>query len=391
MHETTPIDIAQSRQTLLDAVDGIAGFLIEQTSADEANNTLTPETVAALESAGMFRLKLPIAVGGVEADPTTQMLVLEALAYASSAASWCAMVGSTAVGLPGAFLPDEAIAEMFPSDRIPLGAVVAMPIGKTEIVDGGYLLTGRWPFASGVRHSKWIAAGATVMRGGTPERRMMVFPTTSANIHDNWQVAGLKGTGSCDFSVDHLFVPEAFGWDQRDGIPRRGGPIFQIAHPGFVANEHAGFALGVGCRSLDAFTTREMAKRRGYTESASSLAERPAVQRMIGAGELRLRAARGLAIEINDTVWQTVQEGERPSTRLQGELRAIAAYCTEVALDVVTEAFRYSGGGAIYQKNILQQCLRDMNVAAQHLMVSEIAYENLGQMILGAPNVNPMQ
>ena len=85
-----------------------------------------------------------------------------------------------------------------------------MPIGKTEIVDGGYLLSGRWPFASGVRHSEWIGAGAIVVRDGTPERRMMVFPTASAELHDNWQVAGLKGTGSCDFSVDGLFVQEAF-------------------------------------------------------------------------------------------------------------------------------------------------------------------------------------
>jgi alkylation response protein AidB-like acyl-CoA dehydrogenase len=111
---------------------------------------------------------------------------------------------------------------------------------------------------------------------------------------------------------------------------------------------------------------------------------------MLGAGDLKLRAARSLAIELNDAACQAVVEGGRPSTRLQGELRAIASYCTEVALEVVTDAFRNSGGGAIYQQNILQQCLRDMNVAAQHLMVSKIAYENLGQMMLRVPDVNPI-
>jgi len=390
-NEAALTNSVNTRQKLLDAVSDIAEILIAGAAADEAECTLSAQTVKALEGAGMFRLKLPAELGGAQADPTTQLLVLEALAYASSAASWCAMVGATAVGLPGAFLPDEAIAAMFPSGRVPLGAIVAMPIGKAEIVDGGYRLSGRWPFASGVRHSGWIAAGATVMRDGGPERRMMVFPTATAQIHDNWQVAGLKGTGSCDFSVDGLFVREAFSWDLRNDAPRRGGPIFRIGHPGFVANEHAGFALGVGRRALDAFTQREAAKRRGYTDNLSSLAARPAVQRMIGAGNLRLRAARALAIEIDDAAWDAVNAGGRPSTRLQGELRAVASYCTEVALDVVTEAFRYSGGGAIYQRNILQQCLRDMNVAAQHLMVSEIAYENLGQMILGVSDVDPMQ
>jgi alkylation response protein AidB-like acyl-CoA dehydrogenase len=385
------IDVPKTRRELLSSVEDIADTLTAQVPIDEAHNTLSPESVKILEDAGMFRLKLPAELGGAEADPTTQMLVLEALAYASSAASWCAMVGSTSVGLLGAFLPDTAIAEMFPSGHIPLGAVVAMPIGKTEIVDGGYLLSGRWPFASGVRHSEWIGAGAIVVRDGTPERRMMVFPTASVELHDNWQVAGLKGTGSCDFSVDGLFVQEAFTWNLLDGVQNRGGPVYQIGHPGFVANEHAGFALGVARRALDAFTEREAAKKRGYTGKLSSLSARPAVQRMLGAGDLKLRAARSLTIELNDAAYQAVVEGERPSTRLQGELRAIASYCTEVALEVVTDTFRYSGGGAIYQQNILQQCLRDMNVAAQHLMVSEIAYENLGQMMLGVPDVNPMQ
>lgn len=391
MSTEAPIDVSKTRRELLSSVEDIADTLTAQAPIDEAHNTLSPESVKILEDAGMFRLKLPAELGGAEADPTTQMLVLEALAYASSAASWCAMVGSTSVGLPGAFLPDTAIAEMFPSGHIPLGAVVAMPIGKTEIVDGGYLLSGRWPFASGVRHSEWIGAGAIVVRDATPERRMMVFPTASVELHDNWQVAGLKGTGSCDFSVDGLFVQEAFTWNLLDGVQNRGGPVYQIGHPGFVANEHAGFALGVARRALDAFTEREAAKKRGYTGKLSSLSARPAVQRMLGAGDLKLRAARSLAIELNDAAYQAVVEGGRPSTRLQGELRAIASYCTEVALEVVTDTFRYSGGGAIYQQNILQQCLRDMNVAAQHLMVSEIAYENLGQMMLGVPDVNPMQ
>ncbi|MFP6749541.1 MAG: acyl-CoA dehydrogenase family protein [Alphaproteobacteria bacterium] len=391
MNHAPAIGIAETRQRLLDAVDAIADVLVAQTPVDEARGTLSAETVKTLEDAGMFRLKLPTALGGAEADPTTQILVIESLSHANPAAGWCAMVGSTSVGMPGAFLPQEAVEQMFPGGRIPMCAAVAMPIGRMEIVDGGYLLSGRWPFGSGVRHSEWIAAGATVMRGETPEVRMMVFPTASAQIHDNWQVAGLEGTGSCDFSVAGLFVAEEFSWERQNGPPLRGGPLYRIDHPGFVANEHAGFAIGVGRRALASFREREVAKSRGYTANNASLAARPAIQQMLGRAELRLRAARALAIEINDAAWRTVCAGDIPSNRLQGEMRAVATHCTDVALDVVTEAFRYSGGGAIYRKNILQQCLRDMNVAAQHLMVSEIAYENLGQMILGVADVNPMR
>jgi len=110
-----------------------------------------------------------------------------------------------------------------------------------------------------------------------------------------------------------------------------------------------------------------------------------------GSVELKLRAARDLALDVNEDVWQTVQRGDPPTSRQQCELRATATYCTEVALDIVTETFRYTGGSATYEKNVLQRYLRDLNAAAQHLMVSEIAHENLGQTMLGATQVNPMR
>ena len=197
-------------------------------------------------------------LGGDEADPVTRILVFEALSKANASAGWCAMVGATSAGPPGAFLADAAIEVMFGRGHIPKCAVAAMPIGKTEIVDGGYRVSGRWPFASGVRHSEWISAGAMVVRDGQPEPRMMVFPTAAAHIHDNWQVAGLKGTGSCDLSVEGLFVADAFSWallsDPRNGA----GPLYRIAVPGFVADEHDGFALGVARRALDAFLEKRL-------------------------------------------------------------------------------------------------------------------------------------
>lgn len=380
-----------SSLALVKRANDIADVLMAHAAADEANGTLTSETVNALDSAGIFRLKLPVVLGGDEADPVTQMLVIEALSKASASAGWCAMVGATGAALPGAFLADEAIGEIFVSDRVPKCAVVAMPMGKAEIVSGGYHLTGRWPFASGVRHSEWLTAGAIVVRDGKPEHLMMTFRTNSAHIHDNWQVAGLKGTGSCDFSVDRLFVPSAFTWALSTDQPKRGGPLYRIATPGFVANEHTGFALGLARRALDAFLEKEVVRGRSYVPGAARMSARQSVQRALGASEIKLRAARDVALDVNGEVWRAARDGQSVSLRQQCELRAVATYCTEVALEVVTEVFRFSGGGAIYEKNILQQCLRDINAAAQHLIVSEISYENLGQTLLGVTDVIPMR
>ena len=378
------------RQALVRRANDIAETLMAQAPMDEAHGTLTPETVAALEKAGSFGLKLPAVLGGDEADPVTQILVFEALSKANASAGWCAMVGATGAGLPGAFLADAAIEVMFGGGHIPKCAVVAMPMGKTEFVDGGYRVSGQWPFGSGVRHSEWISAGAIVIREGQREHRMMVFPTAAARIHDNWQVAGLKGTGSCDFSVDGLFVADAFSWALLSDFPRRGGPLYRIANPGFVANEHAGFALGVVRRALDTFLEKEVARSRSYGLEVSRMSGRPSIQRALGAAEIKLRSARNLALDVNDEAWRTVCANQPLSTGRLCELRAVATYCTEVALDIVTEVFRYSGGSAIYEQNILRQCLRDINAAAQHLMVSEISYENLGRTLLGIPDVNPM-
>ena len=282
---------------------------------------------------------------------------------------------------------------MFGGARLPRGAVIAMPAGKAVPADGGWRLTGRWPFASGVRHADWISTGALTVPedDAPPVHIMLTFPAAAATIHDNWQVAGLKGTGSCDVSVDDLYVREGFSWDFRHAEPRRGGPLYRIAHPGFVVNEHAGFAVGTARRALAAFVEGTVRKRRGMTATPSRLAQRPAVQRFLGEGELRLGAAHALALRLNDLAWNKVSVGEELPEHLQAELRAVATYCTDVAVEVITQAFRFAGGGAVYRENVLQQCLRDINVAAQHLIVSEIAYENLGQFILGLPEASALR
>ena len=379
--------MSDTRRALLEAVAGIRELLAARWLAEEAAATLSPESVAALTEAGIFAMKLPAALGGHEADPTTQLLVLEALAEVSPSASWCAMVGATGAGLPGAFIADNGVAEMYGGARLPRGAIIAAPMGKTVAVDGGWRLSGRWPFVSGVRHADWIAAGAMAAPapGAPPAHCMMCFPAAAATIHDNWQVAGLKGTGSCDISVRDLFVPEALAWDFRHGEPRRGGPLYRIGHPGFVVNEHAGFALGTARRALDAFVGGAAGKSRS---PSGSLAGRPAVQRLVGTAEIQLAAAKALAVRLNDRAFALACAGEAVPERLQAELRAIAVHCTEVAVDIVTRAFRFAGGGAVYDSNVLQQCLRDINVAAQHLMVSDIAYENLGQFVLGLPEAS---
>ncbi len=328
-----------------------------------------------------------------EADPATQLEVIEALSAIEPSAGWCLMIGGTGIGMPGAFLADAAIDRVFFAGRIPTAAIVSMPPGQAVPVAGGYRVSGRWPFVSGVRHAEWITLGARIERPGEalPEFRLMVVPAASARIHDNWQVAGLKGTGSCDVSLTECMVPEAYTWDRMRTPPRRGGPLYRLGHPGFVANEHAAFALGVGRGALETVIALARSKRRSFAPSPTSLEARSTFQRAVGLGDLRLRAARGLVLTIYGEAWETVCSGRTPPPRLQAEMRSATAYATEVATEVTTEAFRYAGGAAVFASQRLQRYLRDINVGAQHLMVSDIAYETHGQFALGLPDADPLR
>ena len=386
-----PRERGEKRRFLLEAVESVRDVVADSADESERLGTLAPAAVAAIRDAGLFTLKLPQVLGGAEADPVTQIEVIEALSYIDASAGWCLMIGATAIGQPGAFAGDNAVAEIFADGHIPTAATSTTLRGRAVPVEGGYILSGRWPFASGVRHAEWMTAGASVQADGDakPVNISLVFPVSKGRIHDNWRVTGLEGSGSNDISVSELFVPEAFSWNTSVWEPRRGGAIYRMGRPGFVANEHSGVALGIARRSLDEIIAGAPLKKRGNPPTAS-LADREAFRGDIASCHLRLRSARALAHEVYERAYQTTLDEQTPDSAAQSEMRAVSTYVTEVAVDVATTAFRYAGGSAIHRSNILQRCLRNINAAAQHFMVSDTALENYGASLLDIPDVKPM-
>ncbi len=386
----------------MDAVESVRDILEAGAQEGEETATLPQASVNALYDSGLLRLKLPHVLGGAEADLVTQLDVLEAVSEIDASAGWCLMIGAASLGGVGAFLADDAIEEIFARGEPPKTVGVFAPMGQAVPVEGGYLLSGRWAFASGIRHSDWISAGARVVaegeagpagndgRLGLVSQVRATIRTSDVKIHDNWRVMGLRGTGSCDFSVENLFVPTGFAFDVSLTEPLRGGAMYRLGRPAFVTNEHSAFALGVARRALNETLEIGQSKTRGYT-SANSLARRPAFQRMLSESDLRLRACRALNVEILEEAWQAVCQGHPPSQLLQAKMRSLCSYTTDTAVAVVSQAFRYAGGAALFDSSILQRCLRDINAAAQHQMVSDAAYENHGQFMLGLPDAKVME
>src|SRR5687768_8663589 len=136
-----PTDREAKRRMLLDAVDSVRDVVMACADESEALGDLAPAAVRAMDKAGLFGLKLPAELGGAEADPVTQLDVIERMAYNDPSAGWAQMIGATSIGWIGAFLPDETVAQIFSGGRIPGAAGIGGVAGSAVPVEGGYLLT----------------------------------------------------------------------------------------------------------------------------------------------------------------------------------------------------------------------------------------------------------
>ena len=385
-----PTEREELRCHLLDAIARIRPILEADAEANDAAETLAWPSVVALYREGLLSLKVPRELGGPEVDPHLYLELCDELSYVNPSAGWCAFINSTSAALLGAFLPDAGAERVFPSGRMPIASGALIPRGVATPVEGGWRVSGRWPFASGSAHSSWLLAGFRIVRDGTPGPEHMVMAAAIEDVKfvDNWQVMGLKGTGSRDFLLTDHFVAEDMAFDLLTTDPRKGGPMFWLGRPGFVTPDHAAFALGVARRALDEIAMQAGSYQRGYL--TSPIAQRGALQHDLGKCDQQLRAARALCREALDEAWEFCRRGERPDLERQLRLRGACAYATDVACQIATTAFRYGGGNAIYNDRVLQRCMRDINAAAQHFMVNTSAYDNLGQFRLGMPDVNPM-
>jgi len=395
MTEEFPKDPAAKRKLLLDRVEKIAPILRESGPKSEELGMLAPEAVKALREAGMFRLKLCTELGGAEADPITEMLVLENLAYHDFTSGWCAMVGATSVAGLGSFLPEKGIAQVFKGGRVPTASISVFPAGRAAPDGEGYRVSGRWRFNSGIAHAEWVLGGSLVEgseaeNNGNPTAILVVIPKDAVTLHDNWGgAAGLRGTGSGDCSAEKLYVPRelTFSWDRVSPKPIRGGPSFRMPPFAYVAKEHGSVAIGAARRALDeiiniATTTRG-------TFRASKLDERQVVHRFIGEADLKLRAARALLHERYASLYDKVVAGKAADAADIADVRAMAVYATDVAIGVVTNTYHFAGNTGLHHPHVMGRLLRDLNTAGLHQVMSDTAYENHGKIRLGLP-ADPM-
>ena len=367
----------------------------------EELRTLPHDAVAILRSLGLFWLKTPAELGGTPLSPLEFSDVIEELAYVDTSTAWAAMIGAGCNGLAGGWLPEQGARQVFGTgsdDAAPAGVrpVVAgqlAPRGTGHPVRGGYLVSGRWGFSSGIVHADWLIgafkpdgeepapSGDEDGAAGTGFGRMVVFLVrkAQAEVIDNWHVAGLQGTGSLDFSVDGIFVPSELTYDL--GTPAvRGGDLFRLGMPAFVSNEVPPLAIGLARRALDDMT--ELATHTARFPGGPTVSERAVFHKELGRAETRIRAARAVHREAMAAAWESAVAGTVPGEELQLAVTTASIYAVETCSDVVTDLFRYGGGRVLALSNPMQRHLRNVLAARQHVALSEEHYETAGRFLL---------
>ena len=383
--EMSDQDRGAVRSALLNAVADIEGTLTSVADEAQRIGTMPEAGWRAMHDSGLFRLKAPSVLGGAEADPVTQIEVFEQVSYLDSTAGWTLFVGAGTLAIISGWLPAAALSDFMIDGRLPRVSGGLAPTGRAQPVEGGYRLTGRWQFGSGCEHAEWMSGNAFIEGEDPPKVLGFAFPRAAVTIHGNWQVGGLKGTGSSDFSVTDVFIPAHHVFNNFEPA-RRGGALYRIGLPGLVANEHAAFALGVARRALDEVTDLAKSKSRGYLVP-QGVASRGVFQYELGKQDINLLAARAGVMDAFEQVWRSASAGETVTAGQQTAARCTAVHATETALDACRFAFRYAGARSLYDGNMIERCLRDMQAGAQHGIVNDAAYEARGQHLLGFSHV----
>jgi alkylation response protein AidB-like acyl-CoA dehydrogenase len=362
--------LAERARALVPLIDEYAEF------ADD-NGELAPPVVDALHREGLFSMWVPEKLGGSELHPVDSLEVIANLSYADASAGWVQMAACLSIGTGAAYLADEAVEEIFVgAERVPVIAGQGTRPGVAKTTEGGYLLTGDWSFASGIKHGTHIHTLAIIEETGEP--RIFVVPVEKATLIDNWDVIGLRGTGSIDYTMRDVFVPEGFSHFAVTETPKRGGDVYHLGIIGFAAICHSGWAMGVGRRMLDELASLAREK----TGRAGALVDSSAFHEGYGKAEATLRAAQALVTESWRDAEATLAEGEHLSVRQHTLIRLALTHLT-ASLHEVANFVYLSAGTTSLRRGTLQRLLRDVHAGTQHVTSSPPVVQACGRELAG--------
>lgn len=371
---------------MLLAIRELAPVIAARAAEIEAARRLPPDLVDRLKSIGIFRMFVPRSHGGLELDLPAGLEVMKALARLDGSVGWIAIVAGVG-GLFAAASRPELYQRVYQDGPDVAICGSSQPAGTAERVADGYLVKGRWPFASGCTHADWIGGFCIVTENGKPalgpqgkpQVRAVLLPAHDWEIEDSWHAAGLKGTGSHHITLRETLVPETHVFDL-DAAPRLSGPLYQALRQ-WLPLLHGAFSVGLAEGTVDELLALAHTGRQ-QLYAAVPMQESEIFQFELGRISADLRAAQAFYEVQVASHWRRALSGAVNDADLLIEGARSAVWLATTCVGIADACFALAGSSAVYESSPLQRRLRDLHVGAQHAHAQQGQYVEIGKLAL---------
>lgn len=394
--------MAENRQTkrtldaLLEQARGIAQMAAERTQAIDQQRRLPDDLMTAMKESGLFRILQPAHWGGYEMDLGTFVRVATEIAKGDTSTGWVYCILGIHHFWIG-YVEPELQHEIWGKDSNVLMADSFAPVGKVQPVSGGYRLSGRWSFLSGLWCSDWVAVGALVPpeEGGRPEWTMFFVPKTDYRVDDQWYVVGMQGTDSNTIVVEDAFVPRhRVFWLERSqrtgespGHKLNPSPLYRLPFIPILGIALVPAAVGSARAALTHFQQWIEKRVPIYSTSGTSQQGMASAQVALAETSTALDAVENLMLRCADEIMSLTDERRIPTELERMRYYAWRGYMVRQAIRVVDRLFELSGGHALYLQHPMQRIWRDVHATGQHLGLHfEFAMEGYGRALVGLPS-----
>jgi len=361
----------------------------------EREQRLPKALVEQFHAAGFYSMVIPRALGGLQVDPLTYLRVVEVLAESAGSVGW--NVANNSIGqLVTLGLPDDGVREIYATgaDTVIAGTAV-MGGGRGVPVPGGYRVSGRWRFGSGCQESSWMLGSFQIFDGDTLRKSSDgnssfwrgVFPRAEAAVVDgSWDVSGLRGTGSFDWTVEDVFLPERRTMVHA-GVPldnqwsRWPGISYALPAQAWVGPHHSAVITGIARAGIDALV--ELAGGKTPRGRTGLLCENPQVQDAVGRADAMLDAGRLHRSAMIAELWNTIAAGGQTTREQRARCRLAAVYAADSARGAMDLMYRHGGSTSFERESRLAECWRDLHVVGQTVTIAPEWYPIGGRVLLG--------
>jgi alkylation response protein AidB-like acyl-CoA dehydrogenase len=386
---------ATRQESPLEVIERLRPLIEESADQSEGQAELVGTVVEGLREAGIFHQLAPASLGGAETDPLTWYRTVEAAARVDGSTGWILFIQG-ATGLIGRNMPADA-AETIVGDPGTILSGAIFPPARAVVTDGGALLSGRAPYASGCKHATHLIRMSILHDGDVPrttpmgpEMRIAVIPAHELSIVETWDVNGLGATGSHDIVADGVFVP-----DERlvplMAVPNRHyqGALYRLPFLTMFGFPIAPVALGIAQHAIDA--TRELASAKTPAGlDGTPLRERPVFHLQLAEAEALVRSARSWLHASLGRQWDLALANQPVPLDDRIDLSLAASNASRSSRQAVEQMYLACGGTANYRRSPLQRCLRDIHAVSQHLITNPTSWQLNGAMLAGLPPGNPL-